>query len=76
MSNEQTAAILKDIRNWIRASSFESVRKLLETALPDSKSRTAYQMLDGGAAVEQVRVTCKMSPNGVLAWRNVAPLWV
>lgn len=67
MSDEKILAVLTDIRNWIRAASFTSVRSLLETALPDAKSRAAYQMLDGSASVEQVRVACKMSPNSLVA---------
>jgi hypothetical protein len=67
MSDEKILAVLTDIRNWIRAESYASVRTLLETALPDQKSRAAYQMLDGAATMDQVRVACKMSPNGLLA---------
>jgi hypothetical protein len=40
---------------------------LLEATLPDAKSRAAYQMLDGSLSMDQVRVKCKMSPNGLLA---------
>jgi hypothetical protein len=67
MSDENVLTVLTEIRNWVRAASFGSVKSLLEAALPDSKSRDAYQMLDGIASVEQVRVACKMSPNGVVA---------
>jgi DNA-binding transcriptional ArsR family regulator len=67
MENEKILAVLTDMRNWIRASSFGSVRTLLEKALPDEKSRAAYQMLDGKATIDQVRVALKMSPNGVVA---------
>jgi len=59
--------ILTDIPNWIRASSFAAVKDLLEAALPDAKSRSAYQMMDGAATVEQIRVACKMSPNALVA---------
>lgn len=59
--------VVKDLRNWIRAAAYPSVKKVLEEALPDNKSRRAYQMCDGNASVEQVRVACKMSPNGVVA---------
>jgi hypothetical protein len=67
MSDEAILVILTDIRNWTRAASFSSVKKLLEEALPDAKSRAAYQMLDGAATVMQIRVACKMSPNDVVA---------
>jgi hypothetical protein len=67
MSDPKALAVLSDIRNWIRAASYQSVKILLEKALPDSKSRDAYQMLDGTASMEQVRVACKMSPNGLVA---------
>jgi hypothetical protein len=40
---------------------------MLEEALPDAKSRAAYQMFDGTASVDQVRTSCKMSPNAVVA---------
>jgi len=67
MSDEKALALLRDIRNWIRAASYQSVKALLEKALPDPKSRDAYQMLDGTASMEQVRIACKMSPNGLVA---------
>jgi hypothetical protein len=67
MSDEKILAVLTDIRNWVRAASHGSVKTLLEAALPDHKSRAAYQMLDGSASVEQVRVACKMSPNSLVA---------
>jgi len=64
---EKLLEAVLDIRNWIRAAAHSSVRTSLEAALPDSRSRMAYQMLDGGASVDQVRVACKMSPNAVVA---------
>jgi hypothetical protein len=67
MSEDKILAVLMDIRNWTRAASFGSVKSLLEKALPDEKSRAAYQMLDGTASMDQVRIACKMSPNGLLA---------
>jgi len=39
-------------------------------ALPDEKARVAYQMMDGTASIEQVRIACKMSPNAVIAFAN------
>jgi hypothetical protein len=62
--------VLIEIRNWIRAAAFGSVKVALEVALPDAKSRKAYQMLDGKASMEQVRKACKMSPNALLALAN------
>ncbi len=67
MSDQRVLALLTDIRNWTRAASYASVKALLQDALPDAKSRAAYQMLDGGSTMEQVRTACKMSPNGLLA---------
>jgi hypothetical protein len=67
MDDARVLSILKDIRNWIRAASYQQVKGLLKKALHDSKSRKAYQMLDGRASMEQVRIACKMSPNGLLA---------
>jgi hypothetical protein len=60
-------AVLKDIRNWIRAAAYPSIKATFREALPDAKSRAAYQMFDGTASAEQVRVACKMSPNAVVA---------
>lgn len=65
--DDSALAVLRDIRNWIRAASYKSVRTLLTEALPDAKSRAVYQMLDGTKSVEQVRVACKMSPTGVIS---------
>jgi hypothetical protein len=67
MSDDKLLDVLTDIRNWTRASSYASVKTLLHEALPDAKSRNAYQMLDGTASIEQVRIACKMSPNGLVA---------
>ena len=67
MNDESVLAVLTDIRNWTRAASFTSVRQLLVEALPDEKSRAAYQMLDGRSSIDQVRIACKMSPNSIVA---------
>jgi hypothetical protein len=67
MSDEAILAVLTEIRNWVRAASFGSVKSLLEAALPDAKSRFAYQMLDGTASTEQIRLACKISPNTLAA---------
>ena len=66
-SEEQLLEVLVEIRNWIRAAARGPVKISLEAALPDSKSRQAYQMLDGSTSTEKVRVACKMSPNAVVA---------
>jgi hypothetical protein len=66
-SDEDLLAVLKEIRNWIRAATHRPVQAMLEEALPDAKSRAAYQMFDGTASVDQVRTACKMSPNAVVA---------
>jgi len=69
-SEEKLLDVLTDIRNWIRAAAHGPVKTLLEAALPDAKSRMAYQMLDGKSSMEQVRVACKMSPNALVALAN------
>jgi len=69
-SDEKLLEVLTEIRNWIRAAAHGPVKNLLEAALPDAKSRAAYQMFDGTVSVEQVRVACKMSPNAVVALAN------
>ena len=66
-SDDTLLAVLTDIRNWIRAAAHRPVQAMLEETLPDAKSRAAYQMFDGTASVDQVRVACKMSPNAVVA---------
>jgi hypothetical protein len=66
-SEEGLLEVLVDIRNWIRAAAHGPVKTLLEAALPDAKSRAAYQMLDGTASMDQVRIACKMSPNALVA---------
>ena len=66
-SDEKLLAVLIDIRNWIRAAAHRPVQAMLEEALPDAKSRAAYQMFDGTVSVDQVRTACKMSPNAVVA---------
>ena len=59
--------VLVEMRNWLRVAVREPVKAALEAALPDAKSRAAYQMFDGSKSVEQVRAACKMSPNAVVA---------
>jgi len=66
-NEEKLLEVLVEIRNWIRAAAHGSVKTSLEAALPDSKSRMAYQMLDGTASMDQVRIACKMSPNALVA---------
>jgi peroxiredoxin family protein len=69
-NDDKLLEVLAEIRNWIRAAAHVPVKNSLEAALPDAKSRAAYQMFDGKASVEQVRVACKMSPNAVVALAN------
>ena len=65
MGDDNSLTVLKAILNWTRAASFHSVKALLQEALPDLKSRTAFQMFDGTKSMDEVRITCKMSPNGL-----------
>jgi hypothetical protein len=67
VNDDKILAILTDIRNWVRAASYASVKGVLESVLPDPKSRAAYQMFDGSVTMDQVRAACKMSPNVVVA---------
>jgi len=73
MAEDTVVGLLTEMRNWIRAASFTSIRSLLESALPDSQSRQAYQMFDGTVAMEQVRVISKMSPNKLV---QLSQRWV
>jgi hypothetical protein len=66
-SDERLLGVLVEIRNWLRAAAHRPIQAILEEALPDAKSRAAYQMFDGSASVDQVRIACKMSPNAVVA---------
>lgn len=66
-SEDELLDAILEIRNWIRAAAHEPVRASLEKALPDRKSRLAYQMHDGSASTDQIRIACKMSPNAVVA---------
>lgn len=66
-SDDKLLDVLLEIRNWLRAAAHRPVQAMLEEALPDAKSRAAYQMFDGTASIEQVRTACKMSPNAVVA---------
>jgi hypothetical protein len=73
MEKQTEEGLLKaviEIRNWIRAAAHGPVKNLLEAALPDAKTRIAYQMFDGTATAEQIRVACKMSPNAIIALAN------
>ena len=65
--SDELLTVLMDIRNWIRAAAHRPVQAMLQDALPDAKSRAAYQMFDGTVSVDQVRSACKMSPNAVVA---------
>lgn len=69
-NHDKQLEVLIEIRNWIRAASHGSVKAALQAALPDAKSRIAYQMLDGNASIDQVRTACKMSPNALVALAN------
>jgi len=66
-TEEKLLEVLTEMRDWIRVAVRGPVKAALEAALPDAKSRAAYQMHDGSASLEQVRVACKMSPNAVVA---------
>jgi hypothetical protein len=67
MSDDSIGLTLSEIRNWIRASSYPTVKAQLQAALPDPQTRKAYQMLDGTASMDQVRTACKMSPNKLVS---------
>jgi len=65
-NEERLLEVLVEMRNWLRVAVREPVKAALEAALPDPKSRAAYQMFDGSASAEQVRVACRMSPNSIV----------
>lgn len=66
-TDDRVITLLAEIRNWCRAAARGPVKSLLEEALPDKKSRAAYQMFDGTVSQDEVRRACKMSPNDVVA---------
>jgi hypothetical protein len=65
MTEDNVLVVLKEILTWTRVASFHSVKILLQEALPDVKSRKAFQMFDGAKSMDQVHIACKMSPNGL-----------
>ena len=69
-SEDRLLEVLLEIRNWVRLAAHAPAKQLLKAQLPDIKTRAAYQMLDGTASFEQVRIACKMSPNAVVALAN------
>lgn len=69
-TEEGLLEVLIEIRKWIRAAAHDPIRRRLEAALPDAKSRAAYQMMDGTASIDHVRAACKMSPNALVALAN------
>jgi hypothetical protein len=71
MDNDRILAVLTEIRNWTRAASYGSVKKLLEEALPDEKSRVAYQMMgDATPSMEEVRIACKIGSSTLFELAN------
>ncbi len=66
-TDDQLLLVIKEIRTWVRVATYQTVRKALEEALPDAKSRAAYQMFDGQVSFDKIRVACKLSPNAVVA---------
>jgi hypothetical protein len=69
-TEDKLLEVLFEIRNWVRLAAHGPAKAMLKAELPDKKSRAAYQMFDGTASFEQVRVACKMSPNSVVALAN------
>jgi len=69
-ASAELLATLREIRTWVRAAAYPSVKKLLEDALPDTKSRQAYQMTDGANARDSICKACKLSPNRLLALQS------
>lgn len=68
--SHELLATMQDIRNWVRAAAYPSVKKLLEDSLQDTKSRQAYQMTNGTNSVETIRKVCGISPNTLVALQS------
>lgn len=61
MDNEASVLnTLNELLKWIKASSYSNVESLLRNALPDSKSRLAYQLTDGTKSVKELLASAKI----------------
>src|SRR5437016_7993214 len=63
MPDSESLATLKEILNWVRVGAYPTVKHLLEEALPDAKSRQAYQMTDGSNGSRLICRVCKIGKN-------------
>jgi hypothetical protein len=50
----ETNALLREMRDWLRAGFHQQVGLLLASILTDDKKRRAYQMADGLVTVKEV----------------------
>lgn len=60
MSESNEVVLLTEIRNWVRAAAYPTVKELLKEALPDAAMRQAYQMCDGKNTRDAICKTCKI----------------
>lgn len=60
MTDNAMLSTMVEIRNWVRAAAYPNVKRLLEEALPDSKSRRAYQMADGKSSRDSICKAIKL----------------
>lgn len=64
-TNEDSIAILRDIRKWIKASSYGAVHEMLKTVLKDERLRLIYQITDGSRGRDQVKEIAKVGATTV-----------
>jgi len=53
--SENQEGILREILIWTKANAYQNVELLLRRALPDEKSRIAYQLTDGSRKVKEIQ---------------------
>lgn len=63
-SNEQTA-ILKEILKWIKVTSYNDVKQVLNTILETDAKKLIYQLSDGKNGQAEIVKKAKASPNSV-----------
>jgi hypothetical protein len=62
---DEIVEVLKDIRRWIRASSYGSVGDMLRGLLKDDRLRLVYQLSDGSRSRDEVKVIAKVGSGTV-----------
>ena len=69
MLADENTKLLRDLLIWTRASAFAGVENMLARALPDIRSRTAYQATDGIRSSKEI-----MAASG-MGFSKLTELW-